>query len=1324
MKLSLLKLFTGLTLSTLLIVLSGLALNGTLSLGRSAGTAMAAPVFPAQLTPPEPQQGPPPPGSSSAIGYLSGPSAGDPLDIALEYLRQHMKELGLTPEDLADIVVKDHYISKHNGITHIYIRQRLAGIEVFNGDININITADGRVLNMGNRFVPDLSNRVDTTTPTLTAIEAANAAVQHLGLTLTEPLMTRQNIGGPSQEVLLSEGGVSLEEIPAKLMFQPDEGGKVRLAWNVGIRLVNGLNWWQLRVDATSGELLEQNDWIANDIYHVFAVPKESPSDGGQTDVTNPADAVASPFGWHDTNGAAGAEFTDTRGNNVSAQEDTDANNSGGARPSGGGTLNFPFTANLAQQPSTYQDAAITNLFYWNNIIHDITYQYGFDEPAGNFQENNYTNTGAEGDPVQADAQDGSGTNNANFGTPPDGSDPRMQMFRWNLTTPERDSDLDNGVIAHEYGHGISNRLTGGPANTSCLSNAEQMGEGWSDWLGLVLTAVPGDTGATKRGIGTYVLGEPPTGDGIRDFPYSTNMAIDPRTYDEIKTASIPHGVGSTWAAMIWEMYWALVDQYGFDSDLYDGNGGNNLAIQLVMDGMKLQPCSPGFVDGRNAILQADLANNGGANQCLIWGAFAKRGLGFSASQGSSGSRSDGTEAFDLPPSCTLLNAIPASQNICVGSNAVYTVTVGAGFSSPVTMNLTGKPAGTSHTFTPNPVIGPYPKTSKLTIGNTAGATAGSYNLQISGNATGTTSVELNVFDGPPTGGITLSAPPNNSASQSTQPDFTWNSSDTSVQNYKLEVATDAGFTNIVYSAVVTGTSHTPTTELAGNTKHYWRVIPQNTCGAGNSSPVFNFTTAILFCRAPSVPILDTPGNKVLTDTLVVSDTGEILDMNVFIDAAHTWVGDLSFALKHVDTGTSVTLINRPGVPSSTHGCSNDSINATLDDEAGAPVEDQCAPTVPTINGAFSPNQALTAFDGEDLSGDWQLIVTDDFNGDTGILSEWCLAPQTAGLPPEPPVIVVNKATLASTQAANTNITKTFTIRNGGQETLQWKVDDQGASFSGVPAVEVEAGGAVTKQLGPVTPPDPTQKPPPTSLLEVVDDGSFEQGAPNPDWSENSSNGAPLICDVPGCGAGGGSGPRSGSYWVWLGGLSVDEEGTVAQTVTIPTGTATLRFYLEMPACNDPDDYMEVLIDGVRVFIIKGNDTALCDKTGYKLRTVNVSQFADGGPHILEFHSETFGGGGDVTNFFIDDVSLSNSRCEPNNIPWATVSPASGSNISGVTKSVKVRFNSNGLSSGTYNGTLCIDSNDPNNNPVLLPVKLTVQSTQQKLYLPVISKKK
>jgi hypothetical protein len=137
---------------------------------------------------------------------------------------------------------------------------------------------------------------------------------------------------------------------------------------------------------------------------------------------------------------------------------------------------------------------------------------------------------------------------------------------------------------------------------------------------------------------------------------------------------------------MLWEVYWNLIAKHGYNADVYGAwhTGGNNLALQLVMDGMKFQPCSPGFVDGRNAILQADLALTGGANQCEIWNGFAKRGLGVSASQGLSTNRSDGVEAFDVPTACTMTGIFGPLQNDPVLNSR------NAGAAAPVSFSLGG----------------------------------------------------------------------------------------------------------------------------------------------------------------------------------------------------------------------------------------------------------------------------------------------------------------------------------------------------------------------------------------------------------------------------------------------------------------------------------------------------------------------------------------------------------------------------------------------------------------------------------------------------------
>ena len=635
------------------------------------------PARPPQATPFAAPQGPPP---KEGPRFLTGPNSGRPQDIALAYIRQHSGRLGLVASDLADMVVKYQYESRHNQVTHLYLRQRIDGIEVYNGDININIDRQGRIINLGNRFVSNVARAVQSRSATLTAPEAVEQAAHALNLTLIEPLLIQQQKGGPANEMVLSTGGISVDEIPVKLMYLPLKRDQVRLVWDMVIRLKDGLHWWHMRVDARTGEVLSQNDWMAQDAYQVYGLPNRSPVDGPRTLVVNPADTLASPFGWHDTNGQPGPEFSDTRGNNVFAQEDSNADDKGGFRPDGGPGLVFSTTLDLKMHPSHYLTSSIVNLFYWNNILHDIHYQYGFDEVSGNFQQHNYGRGGLAGDPVQADVHDGAGRNNANFGTPPDAFDPRMQMFLWTLIPLARDSALDSEVIIHEYGHGVSNRLTGGPHNVDCLSTQEQMGEGWSDLHSLFLTALASDTRTTARGVGTYLLGQAPDGPGIRNYPYSTDLAVNPLTYADLNTAWTEHQVGEIWAAMVWEVYWNLVDEYGFDGDFYRGQGGNNLTMQLVMDGLKLQPCNPTFVEARDAILLADQINQGGTNQCHIWQGFAKRGLGLSSQAGSSNSTLDGTAAFDIPLSC--LDTVVMTKQadppfIAPGHVLTYTITAG-----------------------------------------------------------------------------------------------------------------------------------------------------------------------------------------------------------------------------------------------------------------------------------------------------------------------------------------------------------------------------------------------------------------------------------------------------------------------------------------------------------------------------------------------------------------------------------------------------------------------------------------------------------------------
>lgn len=606
-------------------------------------------------------------------------------DVALSHLAERYPDA-----DLSDVTVTDEYASAHNQVTHVYLRQRSDGLEVLGAEATVNVQ-DGVVVHSGSRFLSDLETNssgqleLDVEAARQVAARAVDARIDAAGST--------------------------------RLVYRALDDGTARLAWEVELDVPPHL--WTLSIDAETGDVLRTADLVDSESladaaartvrsehahavaplldshevlppervddgssYRVYAMPLESPNDGDRSVVENPADAVASPFGWHDTDGQPGPEFTITRGNNVNAYADTVEDNEAdpNSQPDGGDELDFDHPIlTFDATPAAYRDAAVTNLFYWNNLMHDVTHRYGFDEAAGNFQTTNYTGQGLGGDEVQAEAQDGGFVLNANFATPPDGQPGRMQMYLWvdafqtlglgfddivrEYSHEVRDGDLDAGVIAHEYGHGVSNRLVGGPSNVDCLrTHDERQGEGWSDWWTYVMTMRPGDDGETPRGIGTYVIYQDDrTHDGIRITPYSTDMEVNPATYHTIRNAAEPHGVGYVWATMLWDLYWNLVEAHGFNPNVYEpwDTGGNNLAVQLVMDGMKFAVCEPGFVDARDAIIDADAALTGdlaegipGENECLIWRTFARRGLGLSATQRNPASKVDGREGYDVPEHC------------------------------------------------------------------------------------------------------------------------------------------------------------------------------------------------------------------------------------------------------------------------------------------------------------------------------------------------------------------------------------------------------------------------------------------------------------------------------------------------------------------------------------------------------------------------------------------------------------------------------------------------------------------------------------------------
>jgi extracellular elastinolytic metalloproteinase len=774
-----------------------------------------------------------------------------------------------------DVAAADLRISgahtEASGLLYAYPQQLQAGIPVYNQVVTL-VFKNGKLAHHAGSFLPAQAFAGQPAAPQVPAVQAVATALATLpGHPEVHPA-AQESPTGPDQQQRFAPAGVARRPIVVRLVWAKDKDQRPRLAWNVNVDVLASADWLNIRVDAAMGQVLGQDNWTVNEqAAHPAAAPAGQPLTSARPQVlalrhptgtqstlaVTPASYLVVPFpgarpditplttdtnpwlragagnaaithGWH-FDGAT--NYFDTRGNNVWAYDDSLNTNAPGRFATSTGTsssLVFNYRADFTQVPTLGKNrrGATVNLFYWNNVMHDVLYQYGFTEASGNFQTDNQGRGGAGADYVRAEAQDGGGTNNANFTSPPDGTNSRMQMYLWNpatsyslvvtapaaiaraynmaesavspnnllinkgptsgtlayytdagtgahdacaspsstsvlgkialiyrygrtsngglslcsypvtkiqkaqaegaiavvvvnnapgapytmggsasgITIPavmvsggdgailagqldagatvqltlnpppslqQFDGDFDSGTIAHEYGHGLSNRLTGGGANTSCLDNAEQAGEGWSDFFALMMTTnwttAQTTDGPKVRPMGTYVLNQEPTDIGTRHYPYSTSLAVNPLTYATMAmTSGEAHYIGEIWAATLWDMTWNIIQQQGrIEPNLYNSTstGGNVVALQLVVQGLKLQTCQPGFLDSRDAILAADSLLYNGRYHCAIWGAFARRGMGFSAREGLSGNTTDQTAAYDLPGLNLHKNQVPVVGN-------------------------------------------------------------------------------------------------------------------------------------------------------------------------------------------------------------------------------------------------------------------------------------------------------------------------------------------------------------------------------------------------------------------------------------------------------------------------------------------------------------------------------------------------------------------------------------------------------------------------------------------------------------------------------------
>lgn len=303
-------------------------------------------------------------------------------------------------------------------------------------------------------------------------------------------------------------------------------------------------------------------------------------------------------------------------------------------------------------------------------------------------------------------------------------------------------------------------------------------------------------------------------------------------------------------------------------------------------------------------------------------------------------------------------------------------------FAEEVSLSVNGLPAGVSATFS-IPTVQDDNTEVTLTISNTGAALAGAYPLILTGTASGTSfdlPIGLVLGDGTPAPPV-LTSPADGVADTSLQPLLQWEAN-LQASAYTVEIATDAGFTDIVEQQTLSDTSYSPAF-LQGDTEYFWRVRSENTCGQGTFSAASGFRTISSECRTlqgSGLPLsISSTGTPTVSTSVVFTEDLPVVSARVSLDLDHSWLSDLIIRLQSPE-GTVVTLISK------SCGDANDLV-AVFDQEATPFV---CGNN-PAISGNVKPLGSLNAFAGESSFGEWTLIIDDTVSADGGALNSFSL---------------------------------------------------------------------------------------------------------------------------------------------------------------------------------------------------------------------------------------------------------------------------------------------------------------------------------------------
>jgi extracellular elastinolytic metalloproteinase len=551
------------------------------------------------------------------------PEKGNYVQRALGHLKNISSALGLAAAQPVEFAADPNVQETSSGAVAVHLQQQYKGIRIFQAAETVRFAPDGTLTETAGRSITVAQER--DVAPIISVQQAVLKAAQHVAVPQPDEEGQADQFGQPMKPVgvdltafvpkviatftdkadqpTVLEAGPFGDEIKAALIWFP-LGDDLRLAWEAILTMPNYEGQYRTVVDARTEEILYCRQLIPavaarGNVYH--------PDGSGARQVTEFPRALQDyglpvpvnlPNGFPDL----WVSGDSTEGNCVRAHL-------GDSGPPVRGVAQGDFLTFDPADPNG-DDQKVLNIFYLNCFIHDFFYLLGFREADGNFQRSNFDRGGIQADGVDARSYAGPVWGTASMGTPVDGSSPVMKMGL--VASTSRHTAFDSSVVFHEFMHGVTNRLVGGPLNVSALEEpqSEGMGEGWGDYIACTINK--------STVVGAWVVNRP---GGIRAYPYDANF---PDNFGHLGTGRYAeeHNIGEIWCATLLEM---------------NRNIGSTLGVQLVVDALKLSPANPSFLDVRDAILAALnnklvagqlSAGEHGAAKTGIWKAFAKFGMG------------------------------------------------------------------------------------------------------------------------------------------------------------------------------------------------------------------------------------------------------------------------------------------------------------------------------------------------------------------------------------------------------------------------------------------------------------------------------------------------------------------------------------------------------------------------------------------------------------------------------------------------------------------------------------------------------------------------